>query len=51
MNCIGKIKTIDGTLVSGFLSDTSMGEWIYDKKAVDISEYGDWRKYIAATKK
>lgn len=49
--CIGKIKTIDGTLVSGFLSDTSMGEWIYDKKAVDISEYGDWRKYIAATKK
>lgn len=42
---IGKIKLSDGRLVSGFIGDSSIED--AEKFSVqDISELGDWRKYI-----
>ena len=43
---IGKVKTIDGRLVSGFVADSSIVQLIQANKATDISEYGDWRKAV-----
>ena len=42
---IGKVKTIDGRFISGFVADSSVLELYRAGKAKDISEYGDWRKY------
>ena len=42
---IGKVKTIDGRFVSGFVADSSVLELYRAGKATDISEFGDWRKY------
>lgn len=43
---IGKVKTIDGKIIPGFIADSSVPELYQAGKATDISEYGDWRKYI-----
>jgi allophanate hydrolase len=42
---IGKVKTIDGRFVSGFVADSSVLELYRAGKATDISEFEDWRKY------
>lgn len=43
---IGKIKLSDGRIVSGFIGDTSILSKNSREDIFDISEYGDWRKYI-----
>lgn len=43
---IGKIKLSDGRFVSGFIGDSSILENAEKFSVQDISELGDWRKYI-----
>ncbi len=43
---IGKIKLSDGRVVPGFIGDGTISVMAFGGAAVDISEYGDWRKYI-----
>lgn len=43
---IGKVKLSDGRVVSGFIGDSSILKMIVAGSAIDISEYGDWRKFI-----
>ena len=45
---IGKVKTVDGRLVPGFVGDSSIDGLYRAGKATDISEYGDWRKYLSS---
>lgn len=42
----GKIKLSDGRIISGFIGDTSILNKVATGNAIDISEYGDWRKFI-----
>ncbi|MCQ2102522.1 MAG: allophanate hydrolase [Fibrobacter sp.] len=43
---IGKVKLSDGRMVPGFIGDSSILKMIVAGSAIDISEYGDWRKFI-----
>ncbi|SHK81450.1 allophanate hydrolase [Fibrobacter sp. UWEL] len=43
---IGKIKLSDGRVVPGFIGDGTISVMAFGGAAVDISEFGDWRKYI-----
>ncbi|SHH41990.1 allophanate hydrolase [Fibrobacter sp. UWH9] len=43
---IGKIKLSDGRMVPGFIGDGSISVMAFEGTATDISEYGDWRKYV-----
>lgn len=43
---IGKVKLSDGRVVPGFIGDSSILKMIVAGSAIDISEYGDWRKFI-----
>jgi len=43
---IGKIKLSDGRMVPGFIGDGTISVMAFGGAAVDISQYGDWRKYV-----
>lgn len=43
---IGKIKLNDGRIIPGFIGDSSIANMAATGKASDISEYGDWRKFV-----
>lgn len=43
---IGKVKLSDGRVVPGFIGDSSILKMAATGTAIDISEYGDWRKFI-----
>lgn len=43
---IGKVKLFDGRVVSGFIGDSSILKMVAAGSATDISDYGDWRKFV-----
>lgn len=43
---IGKVKLSDGRMVSGFIGDSSILKMVAAGSATDISDYGDWRKFV-----